>query len=440
MKKILLVIAVLASVQVAGAQELKEVKSALKKVESAKETSQNPKKADSPATWIKLGQACTDVFSIAQGSAWIGASEADLMLVMSKIQPRSVENVEIGGQPMVKKSYETADYYFNANGLLSLIEVTDPESVASLKEAVGAYAKAGQLDEKGKKTKNINEGLTKINSFYNTRAYNKYQFGKLDEASIEFENAVDAFATAPLSKIDTNAVYNAGLTAWMAGQNDRAKTFLDKSLAIGYYGVEGDIYAKLADIAEKQGDKAASLKYLEDGFVSFPKSQGILVGLINYYMSAGTGTDRLFELLDVAKQNEHNNASLWYVEGDIRLKLDPPQVKEAFAAYDKCSEINPDYEYGHIGKGIFLYNQALKLQDAAGIAADDAEWRRLTDEFEKTLKSCIEPFEKAFEVTKDENVKVGVCEYLKNACFRFREDPEYMAKYEKYNAVVAASR
>ena len=128
------------------------------------------------------------------------------------------------------------------------------------------------------------------------------------------------------------------------------------------------------------------------------------------------------------------------MEGDIRLKLDPPQVKEAFAAYDKCSEINPDYEYGHIGKGIFLYNQALKLQDAAGIAADDAEWRRLTDEFEKTLKSCIEPFEKAFEVTKDENVKVGVCEYLKNACFRFREDPEYMAKYEKYNAVVAASR
>lgn len=440
MKKIILAMAVLASAQLAGAQELKDVQSALKKVESAKEAVQNPKKAAAPATWIKLGQAYMNAYSVAQGNAWVGATDADLMLVMSKIQPKSVENVEMGGQPMVKKVYETADYYFAGNGVLSMIEVTEPSAIASLDEALAAFAKAGELDDKGKKTKALDEELTKLNSSFNGRAYNLYQLGDLAAASVQFENAANAMATAPLAKIDTNAVYNAGLTAWMSGGNDRAKEFFEKSVAIGYYGVDGDIYAKLSDIADKQGDKEASIKYLEDGFVAFPKSQGILVGLINYYMSTGTGTDRLFDLLDVAKQNEPNNASLWYVEGDIRLKLDPPQVKEAFAAYDKCSEINPEYEYGYIGKGIYLYNAALKLQEAANLEMDDAKWRKLNEEFEATLKSCIEPFEAAFAVTKDDGVKVGVCEYLKNACFRFREDPEYMAKYEKYNAVVAASK
>jgi len=440
MKKILLAIAVLTSVQVAGAQELKKVESTLKKVESAKEATLNPKKAASPATWLKLAGIYMDAYAIAQGDAWLGATETDLTLIMAKTQPKSVETVTVGDQQMTVKHYETADYYFNANGALVMMDVTDKSAQAALPEALAAYAKAGEVDDKGKKTKDICEGLKKLNGYFNGKAYNQYQLRDLGGASVSFENAANTMATAPLAAIDTNAVYNAGLTAWMGGQSDRAKTFFEKSVSFGYYGEDGDIYAKLADIADKAGDKEASVKYLEDGFVAFPKSQSILVGLINYYITTGTGTDRLFQLLDVAKQNEPNNASLWYVEGDICLKLDPPQVERAMAAYDKCEEINPEYEYGHIGKGVYLYNTAIKIAEAASNEMDDAKWRKLSEEFEVTIKSCVEPFEKAFALTKDEGVKVGIAEYLKNVCFRFREDPEYLAKYDKYNAVVAASR
>ena len=59
-------------------------------------------------------------------------------------------------------------------------------------------------------------------------------------------------------------------------------------------------------------------------------------------------------------------------------------------------------------------------------------------EFEKSLKGCIGPFEKAFEVTKDPGIKRAVAEYLKNACFRFRtEGAEFQAKYDKYAAAAA---
>ena len=36
-------------------------------------------------------------------------------------------------------------------------------------------------------------------------------------------------------------------------------------------------------------------------------------------------------------------------------------------------------------------------------------------------------------ITKDPELKVSIAEYLKNACFRFRDQAGYQAKYEKYN-------
>ena len=155
------------------------------------------------------------------------------------------------------------------------------------------------------------------------------------------------------------------------------------------------------------------------------------------YLQSDGNTDRLFELLDVAKANEPNNASLWYVEGNIRLKMDPPQVEEAFAAYDHCGEINPDYEYGYIGKGVYLYNHAVEVQEKASFEMDDRKYEALVQEYDKTLKDAIVPFEKAYEVSKDNEIKLTIAEYIKNACFRFRDDPEYQAKYEKFSEIVA---
>ena len=54
--------------------------------------------------------------------------------------------------------------------------------------------------------------------------------------------------------------------------------------------------------------------------------------------------------------------------------------------------------------------------------------------------ASVVAFEQAYEVTKDNEIKITVAEYIKNACFRFRTDPEYQAKYEKYEAVVASGK
>ena len=46
-------------------------------------------------------------------------------------------------------------------------------------------------------------------------------------------------------------------------------------------------------------------------------------------------------------------------------------------------------------------------------------------------------FEKAIEVTKDESLKPSIAEYLRNACYRFREEPGFQEKYDKYSKIVS---
>lgn len=434
MKKILFVLALVASMQIANAQgTMKNLQAAKAAVETAKAAADNAKKNTKPATWLKYGETLVKAYDAPQGALWAGMSQQDLALLGGGEKAQSVEQVVANGTEYTKQVFANKNLYFDQKGTLSVIEITKPVIENALDQALEAYKQAAKLDAAGKSTKDIVTGIKGICDKYTQEAYNCYTLGQSSNASKLFEKAAKASQTAPYSQLDTNAIYNAGFTAWQAGEYDRAKGLFEECSNYGYYGDDGEVFSKLADIAEKTGNAAGSKKYLEEGFEKFPQSQGILVGLINYYITNNEDTGRLFELLDQAKKNEPNNASLYYVEGNIHEKLG--NLDEAVASYDKCSQINPDYEFGYIGKGIHYYNLAVDLQDKAAQELNDAKYMALIADFEKALKACIEPFEKAFEISKDNEVKSSVAEYLKNACFRFRTDEsaDYNAKYEKYN-------
>lgn len=426
MKKILLALAVLASMQVANAQ-VKSAADAKKAVEAAEAAASNEKKAIKTATWIKLGQEYVKAYDAPTGNIIPGSSKTELALMMGSEKPVSTEAVEIQGTPYTKEVYADKNLYFNANGQLAVIEVTKPVYADALEKAIAAYQKAYDLDASHAKSKDIAAAFDLIGQKYNTEAYNKYTLGDLASASKYFEKAAEVEALAPLSKIDTTSIYNAGFTAWATKDMSKAKELFEKCYNLGYYYEGGEVFAKLADV-----DTLNTKKYLEEGFEKFPQSQSILIGLINYYLKSNESTDRLFELLDKAKANEPNNASLFYVEGNIRSQLG--DTGNAVKAYRKCAEINPEYEYGFIGEGTMYYNKAIEVQTKAQDELDDTKYMALVKEFEKDLKACIPAFEKAFEVTKSEQVKAGVAEYLKNAYYRFRDEgADYKAGYEKYS-------
>lgn len=428
MKKILLALAMFAAIQVADAQ-VKSAADVKKSVEAAEAATQNVKKAVKTATWLKLGQEYVKAYDAPTGNILPGSNKTELTLMMGSEKPVSSEEVTVNNEKYTKDVYADKNLYFNQNGQLVIIEVTKPVYEDALERAVKAYQKAYELDEKHAKDKDVAAAFDYIGQKYVTEAFNKYTFGDVATASKLFEKAADVEALAPLSKIDTSVIYNAGFTAMAAKDNERALKFFKRCYDLGYYYEGGEVFARLAEV-----DTLNTKKYLEEGFSKFPQSQSILIGLINYYLKNNEDTETLFGLLDKAKANEPNNASLFYVEGNIRAQLG--QIDKAVVAYEECAKINPEYEYGYIGEGTMFYNRAIELQTKAQEEIDDAKYMALVKEFEESLKSCIAPFEKAFEITKDANIKAGIASYLKNAFYRFREESaENQTKYEKYSEI-----
>ena len=433
MKKILAILAVAASLAAAAQAQNKETAAAKAAVEKAQAAVENAKQNTKTATWLKYAESLVKAYDAPAGNTWVGMTAQDFMLVAAGERPLGESQVELEGMPMTKREYANKNLYFDQAGTLRVIEITKPIVEDALDKAVEAYAKAAELDAKGQKTKAITDALENISDKFIEDAFNAYKLGDFKKSSVLFEKAVKAAGTAPLSQVDTNSIYNAGLTAWHSFDFERAKGFFEQCLSYEYYGTSGETYAKLADIADRLGDKAASKKYLTEGSQKFPESQSLLIGLINYYINSGEDTNALFDLFSEAQKNEPENASLFYVEGNARKKLG--QNEEALAAYDKAIAVNPNYEWGYVGKGILLYDMAAEVADKASTEMNDAKYMALMGEFENNLKGCIAPFEQAFEMISDPDIKTSIAEYLKNACFRFRsESAEFQEKYDKYSS------
>ena len=434
MKKILIALALVLSVQVAGAQ-VKSAADSKKAVEAAEAAAQNPKKALKPATWLKLGDAYVNAYNSPYGNAWVGAGKQELMLIMGSEKPSSTEMVELMGEPYTKEVYAEKNFYFNGAGVLAMIEVTKPVYDNALAKALDAYKKAYEVDVKHSKDKDVADGIHSVAAKYLDEGMTQYMLGNIKAANACFCAASEASDTAPLNVVDTTATYNAGFTSWSLQDYATAVTYFKKCIDAKYYE-DGEVFAKLSDCYSKLGDKENAKNVLENGFKAFPQSQSILIGLINFYIESGDDTDRLFSLLDEAKKNEPNNASLYYVEGNIHNQLGDTEA--AVKAYEEANKVDPNYEYGFIGIGILYYNQALDLQTKAQEELDDAKYMALVEEFETALKNAIDPFEKAYGLSKNNEIRVNIAEYLKNIYYRFRdENADYQAKYEKYAEVVS---
>ena len=437
MKRILIALAVLLAVQVADAQ-VKSPEAAKKAVLAAEEASQNPKKNTKVATWLKLATSYMDAYDAPVGNVLVNSPRVQLQMMMGNEKPVAVEEVVVDGMPFKKEVYANKNLYFDGTDVLRIVEVTVPVFEDPLAGALAAYAKAYEVDVKKSKEKDIVAGIQSIQQKYFNDGMNQYSLGDYKKAGELIVKAAAASETAPNSVVDTTSLYNAGYIYWASKDFETAKNLFEKCLANNYYYENGEVYAKLGDVYFNLGDKAKGVETLETGFVKFPQSQSILIGLINYYLESGENTDRLFELIGQAKQNEPNNVSLYYVEGNIHKQLG--DFDKALAAYKECATVDPNYDFGYHGQGALLYDKAVELSEKAQNELDDAKYQALVKEYEQVLLDAIEPFEKAFEVSQNIQVKINAAEYLKNIYYRFSSvEDKYMEGYKKYNEYVKAN-
>ena len=435
MKKLLFAVVSLLMVVQLGAQS-KAVTDAMKALDKAKADTENPKKQALSATWVKLANAYVACFDAPAQGLLQGSPQMQVKLLIKDQQVLSSAQEEIGGKLFTVDTYNDKKLYYDENGVLVAWTVSKPALDNGLGLAFDAIKKAAELDAAKKQAKAINETLTNIKNKYYEEAMSNYTIAQYSSASVGFEKTWEV--AGQLGQVDTTMAYYAALTATMAGEKERGAKLMEYCLSVGY-DLNGDVQSGLADNYKAMGDTAKCKEILTAAFAKYPTSQSILVGLINVYMESNEDPAKILEILKVAQNNEPTNASLVYAEGSLYRKLN--QFEQAIAAFHKAAEVDAKYIYAPFAEGCAYYDWAVDIQDQAQKELDDDKYNALLVKMEKALEDAIVPFEKAFEISTDADIKLASAEYLKNIYFRFREKGEnFQANYDKYNKYVEENK
>lgn len=430
MKQILLTVAMLAVAIAAGAQNKDQL---LSSIEKAKVATENPKKASNPNTWIKYGDAFMNAYNSLFGDLWIGSSQTEAALLGGGT-PMSEEQKEFNGLPYLVQHFQFRDLYYNANGVLEAVIITTPITEDNLLVlARDAYLNAIDVDAKGSKAKVITEKLSDVRNKLVNDAMSYYTIGDMAQAAYNFESALPCSENAVINGVDTTVIYYAGVAYGAAGNNEKAKQYYERCIDLGYYQ-NGDVACYLSDIYKNEGNAGKAKECLNEAFAKFPGSQFILVSLINLYMDTNDDPQKILDLIHTAQENEPNNASLAYAEGNVYNSLG--DLDNAVKCYEKSVEIDPDYVYGYYAIASAYIQASDKIvEEANALDIRDVEgYDKLMVEFENYLELAIAPYEQAFGMTDDVEIKVACASALKQIFFRFRnKGDKYKQGYEKYN-------
>ncbi len=437
MKKLLIALSILLSIQLSA--QTKEAATALKNFEKAKKSADDPKKATNPATWLSLSSAYLEVFEAPIKALWLDASQMEIKVLLKDQRVTGTSETEVNGEKFSVSTYYDKDLYFRPDGSLAAWKITKPYMEGDLlSESFDALNKGVELDTKGAKTKEFIEVLNALEAKYKNNAMAAYNLGDIKSASINFESAFKCSSHKLIQRFDSTMAYYTAFTANMEKEYDRALKYFQLCLDKGYEA-KGDVYYYMADIYKAKGDMDKTKELLGTAFSKYPTNQNILVILINTYMDTNDDPKKVLDYIHQAQKNEPQNASLLYAEGNVWKKLN--DIDKAIEMYKKSSELDPNYYFGNFAIGAVYYDKAVEIQTKAAEELDDAKYDAMVKQLEANLEAAIEPFEKCFAVTTDNEVKKVCAEYLKNIYFRFRDRNEtFKANYDKYNSFLGGEK
>jgi tetratricopeptide (TPR) repeat protein len=440
MKKILLAVAVLLSVN-AFSQTF------TKKIASSDKDIADPKKGENPKTWISRGQLFYEIAAEPTKGFWAGMNEAELKLMLtSSSQKLSEPAVETIGNKQYKVSTLNGTKIFFENDVIVCWDIPQyPDMVANpIETSYKAYLTAIEKDAAQKNSKKINEGLRALSVLARAQGSNDYQLGHRKESFNNFELSLNCSFNPLVGETDSMIIYYAGVIARELEDYPKAEKYLRKAIEINSTE-SGDAYGILSEVLSAQGRKAEAMDVLHKGMPLFPENQQIMVSIINLYISEGKDPKDIIPLLQEAQKAQPENASLFFVEGNLYEKLYEATSKEnkdyfnsATESYKKSLSIDPNYFGGYYGLAALIFNEGVYYNEKANAvpASDEAEYQRLLGIANEHFKSALPYFQKAYELDPKEK---AVIQALKDINFRFRtESEEFQKNADKFKELLDA--
>ena len=438
MKKTILTALAALLVAVPAVQAQKVNKEALlAKIEKSDADIANEKKAVKAATWINRGKAFYEVAIEPTKSLFVNMDAAMLKLAVG--EPKSASKETLNGVEYDAWVYNYFTAYVKDNKVVTWKQTKWVMKDAPEK-AIEAYNKAYELDPKT--ADKVKEGLKQVSDFCSQVGNTGIDTGNYVEAAKAYETAYKAQSSPAYGEADPALLYYAGYLLTVDGANNpksfvKGAKLLTKAIEKGYADEEGNIYYYLFHClyGQKEADKANVLKAKEallTGIEKFPKNERILDGLMQLYTSEeGVGNPAdLVALIDKAIQDNPENVDLWFGRGRIFYAL--KDYDQSIDSFKKVVELKPDLFEGNYYLGVFYtikgdaLNKEMNEKQYSSQAAYDADLKGVNDVY----MAAVPWFEKAHQIKTDD---IDTLEFLKSLCFRLRDEPGIMEKYNTYN-------
>ena len=438
MKKTILTALAALLVAVPAVQAQKVNKEALlAKIEKSDADIANEKKAAKAATWINRGKAFYEVAIEPTKSLFVNMEATMLKLAVG--EPKSTEKVTLNGAEYDAWVYNYFTAYIKDNKVATWKQTRWVMKDAPEK-AIEAYNKAYELDPKtAEKDK---EGLKQVSDFCSQAGNTGIDSGDYAAAAKAYVTAYKAQSSPAYGEADPALLYYAGYLLTVDGANN-PKSFvqggklLTQAIDKGYADEEGNVYYYLFHClyGQKDADKANVMKAkdaLLTGIEKFPKNERILDGLMQLYTSEeGVGNPAdLVALIDKAIQDNPENVDLWFGRGRIFYAL--KDYDQSIDSFKKVVELKPDMFEGNYYLGVFYtikgdaLNKEMNEKQYSSQAAYDADLKGVNDVY----MAAVPWFEKAHQIKPED---LDTLEFLKSLCFRLRDEPGIMEKYNTYN-------
>ena len=324
-----------------------------------------------------------------------------------------------------KIPFDTAYFYTNLKAMTDALQ-------GELKNTKVTKGETG--NEKYLKSKATN--LAQCGDYYIYAAQFNNECGKFDKAIESFEIAMNYAKIYPevadqvkLRIPNEQIAYYAYHTAHEAKMYDKMDELYD--LAIQFAdGALGTKQVKVQSYLEK-GDSAAWANYVREMTIKEPKeNEDYVQMLIAYYLKkdkeAGAGSNLMMQYVDEIIGVDPNILIARYGKG---YKLfEQEKYDEAFAEYQKCTELKSDYYDAWYQCGLCKYRQGVALNSTISGIKNQVEAKKALEKTKGLFGEAIPFFEKARECAPDEPQKWA---YELRQCYDVTGQKEKAAEMDK---------
>jgi hypothetical protein len=246
--------------------------------------------------------------------------------------------------------------------------------------------------------------IVAIEGQYFQMGIEKFNNAAYSDAATAFKKAYDISLSS--QSIDTTALINAALASLKGELNEQAISYYNDLQQLGYNKV--DLYKNKASIYNAMGQSDSALVAIAEGQALYPSDASLTIEKVNIYLKQGKGIEAVNDLLKL-NELDPNNASILFILGTIYGDENSNvfDSEKAIEYYNRAIEINNEYYDAIYNLGALYITLSNKLKTEANDLPLEkvAEYDALIGQAEELISIGLPFVKKAYDMQPSPEVK-----------------------------------